>query len=80
MPRRLYTREFKIRAVALIQEEKKSVPQLAKELGVSESNLYSWRIKFSEKKGEAFINDPQEDATALELRHLKAKVARLEEE
>lgn len=80
MSRQLFTREFKIRAVALLEEGKKSVPQLAKELNVSESNLYSWRAKFRKEKENAFSNEPQEDARALELRTLRAKVARLEEE
>jgi len=80
MPRKLYTREFKLRAVALLEDEGKSVPQLSKELNVSESNLYAWRAKFREEMENAFINEPQEDATALELRRLRAEVARLKEE
>lgn len=80
MPRKLYTREFKLRAIALLEEENKSVPELAEELDVSESNLYAWRAKFRKEKGNAFINEPQEDANALELRRLRAQVARLEEE
>ena len=79
MSRKLYTREFKLRAVALL-EEGKSVPQLSKELDVSESNLYAWRAKFKADEKNAFINEPQEDALSLELRRLRAQVARLEEE
>lgn len=80
MPRKLYTREFKYRAIALLEEGKRSVSQLAKELNISENNLYSWRAKFKDSKENAFINEPQEDATALELRRLRAEVARLKEE
>ena len=79
MSRKLYTREFKLRAVALL-EEGKSVPQLSKELDVSESNLYSWRAKFRIQKENAFSNEPQEDAQSLELRRLRAENARLKEE
>jgi transposase len=80
MSRQLYTREFKVRAVALLEEGKKSVPQLAKELDVSESNLYAWRAKYRKEKENAFRNEPQEDAQVLELRRLRAENARLKEE
>lgn len=80
MPRKLFTREFKFRAVALLEEGKKSVPQLARELDVSESNLYVWRAKHRLGQGETFKNERQEDASVLEMRRLRARVARLEEE
>jgi transposase-like protein len=80
MPRKLYTREFKIRAVALLENGKKSVSQLAKELNIPENNLYSWRIKFKENKEHAFINEPQENELTLELRRLRSENARLKEE
>ena len=80
MSRKLYAREFKIRAVALLEEEKKSVPELAKELDIPESNLYAWRTKFRKEKEGAFVNEPQEDEKSLELRRLKAENAQLKEE
>jgi len=80
MPRKLYTREFKIRAVALLESGRKSVSQLAKELNIPENNLYSWRIKFKDNKDNAFINEPQENELTLELRRLRAENAKLKEE
>jgi len=38
-----YTKEFKIKAVEILEESHKSVRQVAKELGVAENNLYNWR-------------------------------------
>ena len=38
-----YTKEFKIKAVELLEQSNKSVRQVAKELGVAENNLYNWR-------------------------------------
>lgn len=35
-----YTKEFKIKAVELVEQGRKSVRQVAKELGVAENNLY----------------------------------------
>lgn len=78
MPRKLYTQEFKIHAVSLLEETNKSVPQLAKELNIPENNLYAWRAKF--RKREAFVNEPQDNAITLELKRLKAENARLKEE
>lgn len=68
MPRKLYTREFKIRTVALLKNGKKSVFQLAKELNIPEN------------KENAFINEPQENELTLELRRLRSENARLKEE
>ena len=80
MTRKLYTQEFKLRAVALLDEGSKTLPQVAKELNIPETNLYAWRKKYASKGADGFINEPQEGAHALELRRLRAQVARLEEE
>jgi transposase len=78
-----YTKEFKIKAVEILEQGHKSVRQVAKELGVAENNLYNWRKqlqKKQEKQEKAFPNQPQFDEKELELRRLRARVAELEEE
>ena len=35
-----YTKEFKIKAVEILEQGNKSVRQIAKELGVAENNLF----------------------------------------
>ncbi|WP_133138129.1 transposase [Legionella rowbothamii] len=35
--------EFKLKAVELLEQDHKSIHQVAKELGVPENNLYNWR-------------------------------------
>lgn len=80
MPRRLYTKEFKVRAVSMLEEDDKTPPQLAKELDIPINNLYAWRTKYSKNKENAFINEPQGNDAELELRRLKAENARLKEE
>lgn len=42
MARKVYDREFKDGAVRLVTEQGKSVPQVAKDLGISENSLYKW--------------------------------------
>ncbi|XAV89128.1 MAG: transposase [Candidatus Symbiodolus clandestinus] len=43
MSRQQYTPEFKRRTRELLAENGKSIPQVAKELGISENTLYGWR-------------------------------------
>lgn len=80
MVRNVYTKEFKIKAVELLEQSSKSLRQLARELGVAENNLYNWRKQYKNNQEKAFPNTPQLDEKELELRRLKARVAQLEEE
>jgi transposase len=75
-----YTKEFKIKAVELLEQGHKSVRQVAKELGVAENNLYNWRKQLHMKQEKAFPNQVQFDEKELELRRLRSRVAELEEE
>ena len=52
--RRIYTAEFKQEAVRLTQQPGVSIAQIAKELGVSEHSLYTWRSKAKEQGELAF--------------------------
>ena len=40
--RRVYTKEFKLEAVALAEKREKSISQIAKDLGLNENVLYRW--------------------------------------
>ncbi len=80
MQRKSYTREFKVRAVQLMKDSSKPICKLARELGVSENNLYNWRKQLREKSDNAFSNQPRLDEKELELRRLRARVSELEEE
>lgn len=75
-----YTREFKLKAVELVEQSDKSVRQIAKELGIAENNLYNWCKQLKQKQDKAFPNESQFDEKELELRRLKSRVAELEEE
>lgn len=75
-----YSKEFKIKAVELVEQGHKSVRQVAKELGIAENNLYNWRKQLKQKQEKAFPNESQYDEKELELRRLKSRVAELEEE
>ena len=47
MPRRKFTREFKLSAVKLVNEQGYSIPEAAKSLGVDAANVRGWVEKFS---------------------------------
>jgi len=50
-PRRQYDEDYKRRAVELTLQGKRTVRQVAKELGVTESLLYDWRHRFAPRPG-----------------------------
>ncbi len=80
MVRNVYTKEFKIKAIELLEQSNKTLRQVARELGVAENNLYNWRKIYQTNQVTAFPNQPKLNEKDLELRRLKARVAELEEE
>ena len=52
MARRKFTREFKISAVQLVNEQGYSIPEAAKSLGIDQGSLRYWISKFSGADGE----------------------------
>ena len=79
MPRKSYTREFKLQAVRMTADQGLSVAEVARRLGVGENCLRNWRA--AREKGEAAfpgngLPHPAED----ELRRLRAEVQRLRAE
>lgn len=75
MPKRRFTREFKVSAVKLVNEQGYSVAEAAKSLGVDPGSLRGWMKKFglesesTSTKGEA--------AVRAELRRLREENKRL---
>ncbi len=79
-PRREFTPEFKREAVNLVESGGKGVTQIAKDLGISDSVLYSWQKQQAQKGEQAFPGkghlSPQEE----ELRRLRQEVEHLRQE
>ena len=48
-----YSPEFRAEAVRLLNSSGKTVAELSRELGVSESTLRKWRLQASDDRGEA---------------------------
>lgn len=74
MSRRRFTREFKVSAVRLVNEQGYTVAEAAKSLGVDPNSVRDWVEKFSGEPGLAPSGD---GAMALELRRLRKENARL---
>jgi transposase len=78
--RKTYTPEFKLQAVKMILEQKLSVAEVARRLGVGENLLHTWKKAVLKDGAKAFPGSghltPQEE----EIRKLRAEVKRLEAE
>jgi len=74
MARKKYTREFKVSAVKLVNEQGYSVPEAARSLGVDAASVRGWVQKFGSEQGLAPSGD---GALQAELRRLRKENARL---
>lgn len=74
MSRRKYTREFKISAVKLVNEQGYTPQEAARSLGVDPANVRYWVEKFSSESGLAPKGD---GALAAEIQRLRKENARL---
>ncbi len=74
MARRKFTREFKVSAVRLVNEQGYSVPEASRSLGVEQGSVRQWVEKFS---SEAGLSPTGDGALQAELRRLRKEIARL---
>lgn len=74
MARRKYTREFKLSAVKLVNEQGYSIPQAAKSLGIDPSCVRYWVRQFSDEAGCTPSGD---GALVAEIQKLRKENARL---
>ena len=74
MARRKFTREFKVSAVKLVNEQGYTIPQAAKSLGVDANCVRYWVDKLSGEDGLAPKGD---GALTAEIQRLRKENARL---
>jgi transposase len=74
MSRKVYSREFKVSAVKLVQEQNYTAPEAAKSLGVDVTSIRSWVKKFG---GQVDGGGGGDAALRAELRRLREENKRL---
>jgi transposase len=74
MARRKFTREFKVSAVKLVNEQGYTIPQAAKSLGVDPNCVRYWIAKLSSEPG---LSPSGGGAAAAEIQRLRKENARL---
>ena len=77
---RKHSREFKLEAVRLLEEEGRSVKVVAEQLEIHPAMLYRWRKEFFTEQEDAFPGRGHVSGTEEELRRLRKENARLREE
>jgi transposase len=79
LPRKIYTYEYKLEAVRLV-ESGQSVAEAARSLGVAEQTLWNWTQAYKTGKLKANGRGSKLTAEQIEIRQLRAEVARLKME
>ena len=78
--RKVYTPEFKLQAVKMVTDQKLSVAEVARRLGVTENRLHDWKKAVLKKGADAFPGSGHLTPLEEENRTLRAEVKRLEVE
>lgn len=78
--RKTYTAEFKLSAVKMVTEQKLSVAEAARRLGVGENLLHTWKKALAKDGANAFPGSGHLTPLEEENRKLRAEVKRLEAE
>ena len=75
-----YTAEFKREAVQLAQTSGKSIAQVARELGISDTSIHQWRKELTEHGPQAFAGSGHQTAQEEEVRCLKRELEIVKQE
>jgi transposase len=78
--RKKYTKEFKLDAVSLVNDQGYTRVEAARSLGINTNMLGRWVKEFNQDDGQAFRGNGKLSAEQEEIRKLKAQVKRLEME
>jgi len=78
--RRVYTREFKLEAVKLLEKKGYSVSEAARSLGIGQTLLRSWMLKVKQEGDQSFPGHGKLSPFEEEVRQLRAENKRLQME
>ena len=77
--RRRYTEEFKVEAVRLVRDSARPVAQVARDLGIAETQVYRWVAEHRQAEAQGTTRAGQR-AEAEELARVKRELARVTQE
>jgi transposase len=77
---KVFTKEFKLEAVQLVQKSGKPQAQIARDLGIADSTLHHWCKEFAKTGEHAFPGSGNPPASEEELRRLRREVDILRQE
>lgn len=80
MTKKTYDQAFKRQVVQMIQEEGKTVPQVAKELGLHTNTVYRWVSEIKQDGGQAFPGSGQLKDDDKAIKALQKQIRDLQEE
>ena len=80
MKRKVFTKEFKLEAVRLLESSGRAAAEVARELGLRRNQLYKWQAELRSRGARAFPGRGQHPELADELTRLKRENERLREE
>ena len=78
---KIYSKEFKLEAVRLLERSGKPGAEIARELGIRRNQLYKWQEQLKTKSGDGvFPGHGRRAGREAELARLQRENARLKEE
>ena len=81
--RQVFSREFKLEAIRLLEEGKKPAADIARELGIRRNQLYKWKEQ-RDKQGAAVFpgggRRSSKSSDSEEISRLRSEVAKVKEE
>ena len=78
--RRVYSTEFKLEAIRLLESGNLKVSEVARDLDIGHSVLRAWRRKYSKQGPDAFPGQGKVSDVETENRRLRKELAQLKQE
>ncbi len=75
--RKIFSREFKLEALKVMEEGRYTIAEAAKNLGVSEQSLYRWRLQLGVEAQDAFRGNGKMTSEQSRIRELESENRRL---
>ena len=78
--RQVFSKEFKLEAVRLLENSGRAGSEIARELGIRRNQLYKWQQELRNRGTQAFPGQGRAPAAEDEVARLKRELERVKEE